>query len=128
MLRNKNVIYTGLLLLGAAVSVLSASEQIERIQYKRIADPLYINQWHLHSHTFSIDSDRVTLNATGAGITIAIVDDAAGRVEEGGLETGPVAIGHAAAPRLTRLGTGCRENQSHPHQQRTPVNAHGVFP
>lgn len=58
-------------------SVISASEQIERIQYKRVADPLYISQWHLHSHTFSIDSDRVSdaANVSGAGITIAIVDD-----------------------------------------------------
>jgi kexin len=38
------------------------------------ADPLYASQWHLHSHTSSLDADFAG-GATGRGVTIGIVDD-----------------------------------------------------
>jgi subtilisin-like proprotein convertase family protein len=58
-----------------APSVRWAEEQAPRMQYKRIqTDPLYPNQWHLHSHAFAVDSN-VYANVTGLGIVIAIVDD-----------------------------------------------------
>ncbi len=50
-----------------------AERQVERRQYKRIADPLYESQWHLHTHPYSVEADRA--NVTGRGVTIAIVDD-----------------------------------------------------
>jgi hypothetical protein len=38
-------------------------------------DPLYDRQWHLHTSPIALDTDRIPLNLTGKGITIAIVDD-----------------------------------------------------
>ncbi len=52
-----------------------AERQVERRQYKRVADPLYESQWHLHTHPYSIEADHSGVNVTGHGITIAIVDD-----------------------------------------------------
>lgn len=52
-----------------------AERQVERRQYKRIPDPLYENQWHLHTHPFGVDADFVDSNVTGAGIVIGLVDD-----------------------------------------------------
>ena len=62
--------------------VRQAEEQVVRKHYTRnhangddhMPDPLYLSQWHLHTSSFSINSDRAG-NLTGAGITIAIVDD-----------------------------------------------------
>lgn len=39
-----------------------------------IPDPLWDSQWHLHNHPCAVDADRMG-NLTGAGVTIAIVDD-----------------------------------------------------
>ena len=58
-----------------APAVIQVHEQVEREQYKRISDPMFEAQWHLHKHSFSIDADRAPSNVTGKGITIAIVDD-----------------------------------------------------
>lgn len=41
---------------------------------RAIPDPLWQLQWSLHGHPFGIDIDQVG-NLTGAGVTIAIVDD-----------------------------------------------------
>ncbi len=49
-------------------------QQKRQKQYTRIADPLYESQWHLHTHPFGIDADYAS-GKTGAGITVAIVDD-----------------------------------------------------
>lgn len=38
-------------------------------------DPLYIDQWHLHTHPYSIDADHAGPNIDGRGVTVAIVDD-----------------------------------------------------
>ncbi len=52
-----------------------AERQVPREkQYTRVPDPLYDNQWHLHTHPYSIDADHAG-NRTGWGVTIAIVDD-----------------------------------------------------
>lgn len=48
--------------------------QVPRMQYKRVPDPMYDQQWHLHSHNYGVDADYND-NVTGAGILIAIVDD-----------------------------------------------------
>ncbi len=42
--------------------------------FTRTADPLYEQQWHLHSHPSSMDADHAS-DSSGRGITIAIVDD-----------------------------------------------------
>lgn len=42
--------------------------------FTRSIDPLYEQQWHLHTHPASLDADHAG-SLTGAGITIAIVDD-----------------------------------------------------
>jgi hypothetical protein len=55
--------------------VLQANEEVERFQYKRIADPNYEQQWHLHTHGSSVDADLGPTNITGSGIRIAVVDD-----------------------------------------------------
>ena len=60
--------------LRALPQVRVAEEQVARRHYKRIADPLYEAQWHLHTHPYSVEADLVR-NATGRGVTIAIVDD-----------------------------------------------------
>lgn len=54
-----------------------AERQEPRLQYrrgKRAPDPLYPQQWHLHTHPFGVDADFCP-NITGRGVTIAIVDD-----------------------------------------------------
>jgi hypothetical protein len=62
--------------LRALPEVRAAEEQIPRHYFKRVADPLYEAQWHLHTHPFSINADLAGVrNATGRGVTIAIVDD-----------------------------------------------------
>jgi hypothetical protein len=48
--------------------------QVPRMQHTRVPDPLYAQQWHLHSHRFGVDADKCS-NVTGKGIVIAIVDD-----------------------------------------------------
>lgn len=58
-----------------------ADLQVPRKQYKRAAmeDPLYEQQWHLHSlypgHPSPASVDVLDLNVTGHGVTIAFVDD-----------------------------------------------------
>jgi len=51
-----------------------AEKQEPRLQYKRANDPLYPEQWHLHTHAMSVDADFAP-NVTGKGVLIAIVDD-----------------------------------------------------
>ncbi len=46
----------------------------QRLFTRNGIDPLYDQQWHLHSHPASLDADHAGA-LTGAGITIAIVDD-----------------------------------------------------
>lgn len=45
----------------------------ERV-YPRISDPLYEDQWHLHSHPQSIDAEYAD-GLSGRNVSIAIVDD-----------------------------------------------------
>ena len=42
--------------------------------HRSIPDTLWALQWSLHDHPFSVDANRMG-NLTGAGVTIAIVDD-----------------------------------------------------
>ena len=51
-----------------------AERQEPRFQYKRANDPLYPQQWHLHTHAYGVDADFAG-NVTGQGILIAVVDD-----------------------------------------------------
>lgn len=59
------------------------SPRSERLRVSRtpnvpalIPDPLYQQQWHLHNHLWSVDvPDTPGTTATGANVTIAIVDD-----------------------------------------------------
>jgi len=52
-----------------------AEAQIKRArQWTRIADPLYGQQWHLHAHPSSLETDHAD-GLKGANVTIAIVDD-----------------------------------------------------
>lgn len=63
----------------SAEGVTYAKLQEGRRFFKRgravLPDPLYEDQWHLHSHPIAVDADYAGANVTGAGITIAIVDD-----------------------------------------------------
>jgi subtilisin family serine protease len=55
-----------------------AEAQERRRQFPRVADPLYEQQWHLHSNAHAVDVDLQLVrdaNVTGRGVTIAIVDD-----------------------------------------------------
>jgi subtilisin family serine protease len=61
-------------LLRDAPEVKWVEPQEARVQYKRTADPLYEEQWHLHTHPFSVSADAIS-NLTGKGVVIAIVDD-----------------------------------------------------
>jgi kexin len=64
--------------LRGASGVRFAQEQVKKTFFRRgsvITDPMYEDQWHLHTHPFSVQSDLIPQNITGKGIRIAIVDD-----------------------------------------------------
>lgn len=53
----------------------AAPEQKRARQYPRaVPDPLWVQQWELHGHPMAVNADMMG-NLTGAGVTIAIVDD-----------------------------------------------------
>jgi len=88
--------------------------QTPRVQHKRVPDPLYSQQWHLHSHQYGVDADLAS-NVTGKGIVIAIVDD--------GLQhTHPELIDRYDAINSHNFNSGAPHNPAPQH----PRDGHGT--